>query len=198
MTLSFSKTAVSRALAAGVLLLAIPGASRAGAPDGKKIFTQKNCVVCHSVGGPSSGPGPELTQVGHHRDRAWLKAWLTDPQKIKKDTVMPKMTWQSPEEMDAVIDYILSFRAAIPPADSANGEKLFADFKCNACHAIKGKGGKPQFPDLKEEAKEHTAAWLDKWLQDPQAIKKGTFMATFPLTNTQRKALVSYIVSLKK
>ena len=76
--------------------------------------------------------------------------------------------------------------------------KLFADFKCSACHALKGKGGKPQFPDLHEEPKEHDAAWLDKWLQNPQAVKKGTFMATFPLTRTQRKALVAYIVSQKK
>ena len=84
-------------------------------------------------------------------------------------------------------------RASNPAADSANGGKLFADYGCNACHAIRKKGGKPQFPDLADEAKAHDGAWLDRWLKDPAALKKGTFMARSSLTQTQRHALVEYI-----
>ena len=39
---------------------------------------------------------------------------------------------------------------------------------------------------------------FDKWLADPPAVKKGTFMAKFPLTTVQRRALVKYIQSLRK
>ena len=183
------------ALSGALLLQPISGA---GAPDGKKLFTEKACIACHSVGGPSNGPGPELTQVAYHRDGAWLRAWLTDPQKIKKGTVMPKPVWKSPGELDAVVAYLQQSKRPIPAADSANGEKLFADFNCGACHAVRKKGGKPQFPDLAGEAKVHDAAWLNRWLQDPAAVKKGTFMAKFPLTPTQRKALVEYIASMAK
>ncbi len=184
------------ALAAlAVVLIAL--AAGAAALDGKKIFTQKGCPACHNVGGPSQGPGPELTQVGYQRDPAWLHAWLTDPAKIKKDTIMPKPSWKSPEEMDAVIQYLLAAKRPIPEADSTSGEKLVADYGCTACHPIRKKGGKPQFPDLAATAKTRDAAYLDTWLTDPQAVKKGTFMPTFPLTPTQRAAIVSYIVSLK-
>ena len=176
---------------------AFPAATGAGL-DGKKLFVDKGCFACHSVNGPSAGPGPELTQVAYQRDATWLRAWLTDPKKIKKDTVMPKLPWKSQAEEDAVIDYLLAARRPIPPADSTDGQKLVADYLCTACHAIHHKGGKPQFPDLGDEAKKHDAAFLDRWLQDPQAVKKGTFMATFPLTPTQRHAIVAYVLSLGK
>ncbi len=174
------------------------GAAAGPAPDGKKIFASMGCLACHSVNGPSAGPGPELTQVAYQRDATWLRAWLSDPQKIKKDTVMPKLPWKSQAEQDAVIDYLLAAKRPIPAADSTDGQKLVADYMCTACHAIHKKGGKPQFPDLADEAKKHDAAFLDHWLENPQAVKKGTFMATFPLTPTQRHAIVSYLLTMDK
>src|SRR5205823_45646 len=105
--------------------------------DGKKIFNQKACFACHSVGGPSAGPGPELTQIAYQRNVAWLRTWLADPQKIKKDTIMPKLPWQSQAEMDAVINYLLAAKRPIPAADSTNGQKLLADYTCTACHGIR-------------------------------------------------------------
>ena len=165
--------------------------------DGKKLFAAKTCITCHNVGAPSVGAGPELTQVAYHRDPEWLRAWLTDPPKIKKDTVMPKISWKSPEEVQAVIDYLLSARQPIPPADSADGQKLFQDYKCSACHALKRRGGKPQFPDLGTIGKRRTEAWLEKWLADPQGVKKGTFEPKFKISATERKALARYLVCLK-
>src|SRR5207237_1191440 len=136
-------TAVVALLLATVLL---ESATRAG-PDGKKLFTEKGCVACHAVGGPSQGPGPELTQVTFHRDQEWIHHWLTDPQTIKKGTVMPKFKWKSPEEQDAIINYLTSVRHPIPAADSSDGAKLFLDYNCGACHSVHKKGGQPQFPD---------------------------------------------------
>lgn len=181
-----------------LLILSFPSRATGTAPDGRKLFTDKACVACHNIGAPSIGPGPELTQVALHRDPAWLRAWLTDPQKIKKGTIMPKPAWKSPDELEAVIAYLESVKHAVPAADSSNGERLFADYNCGACHAMRGKGGKPQFPDLVVESKHHDAAFLDRWLTNPAAVDPKTFMARFPLTPTQRKALVTYIVSLAK
>lgn len=178
------------------LVAFLPPVLAGGAPDGKQLFTDKGCFVCHSVGKPSVGPGPELTQVAYQRDTTWLRKWLANPQKVKPGTIMPKVTWKSQAEMDAVIDYLLSACRPIPAADSTNGEKLFADYECNACHSIHKKGGKPQFPDLGNEGRKHDAAWIERWLKDPSAVKKGTFMARFPLTPTQRRALAEYVFSL--
>ena len=180
------------------LALSLGATVTRGAPDGKKLFAEKACTACHNIGAPSIGPGPELTQVTLHRDPAWLRAWLTDPQKIRKGTIMPKPAWKSPDELEAVIAYLESVRHPVPAADSTNGQRLFADYNCGACHAVHGKGGKPQFPDLAMESSAHSAAFLDRWLEDPAAVNPKTFMARFPLTPTQRKSLVTYIVSLAK
>jgi nitric oxide reductase subunit C len=185
----------------GLLILALswaPALAGGDKPDGKKLFNDRGCVACHNIGGPSVGPGPELTQVAYQRDAAWLRAWISDPQKIKKDTIMPKTAFKSPDEVGILVDYLLSAKRPIPAADSADGQKLFADYTCSACHGIKKKGGKPQFPDLYDESKVHDAEWLERWLKNPQEVKKGTFMATFPLTTTQRHALVQYVLSLNK
>ena len=59
------------------------------------------------------------------------------------------------------------------------------------------RGGKPQFPDLAGVGKRRTPAWLDRWLANPQAVKKGTWEPTFHLTACERGALVKYLASLK-
>jgi len=191
----------------GVLTLAILLASTQVTPafavkfEGKKVFQDRACFACHAVGAKSTGPGPELTQVAYQRDATWLRAWLADPPKIKQDTSMPRLPWSSQAEIDAVIDYILAARRPIPAADSTNGAKLMDDFTCTSCHAVNKKGGKPQFEDLVypkiDPEKVRDAAYYDKWLQDPDSVTKGTFMATFPLTPTQRQSIVTYLVSLK-
>jgi len=185
------------------ILLASPHMSPASAAgfDGKRVFQDKACFACHAVGAKSTGPGPELTQIAYQRDTTWLRAWLADPTKIKQDTSMPRFPWSSQAEIDAVIGYILAARRPIPAADSTNGAKLMDDYTCTSCHAINKKGGKPQFEDLvyptKDVEKVRDAAYYDKWLQDPEAVTKGTFMATFPLTPTQRQSIVTHLVSLK-
>ena len=150
-------------------------ASPVSAFDGKKLFTEKTCVTCHSVGAASFGVGPELTQVAYHRDREWLRAWLEDAPKVKKDTPMPKLPWKSP----------------------ADGARLFQDYKCSACHAVARKGGKPQFPDLGGVGRRRTGAWLARWMADPQAVRKGTWEPAYKLPETQRFALVKYLSELK-
>ena len=189
-----------RLAAAMALTAALAGAAAGAGGDvtrGQKLFTEKTCVTCHNIGAPSAGVGPELTQVGWHRDSTWLVAWLTDPPKIKKDTPMPKLPWKPDGEMQAVIAYVLSARRPIPAADSADGAKLFVDFKCGACHAMAKKGGKPQFPDLGHEARRHDSAWIERWLTNPQAMRPGTFEPRYTLTATQRQALANYLGSLK-
>jgi len=185
------------------ILLALPHVTPASAAgfDGRKVFQDKACFACHAVGAKSTGPGPELTQIAYQRDATWLRAWLADPPQVKKDTSMPRIPWSSQAEMDAVIGYVLAARRPIPAADSTNGAKLMDDFTCTSCHAVNKKGGKPQFEDLVypkiDPEKVRDAAYYDKWLQDPDSVTKGTFMATFPLTPTQRQSIVTYLVSLK-
>jgi cbb3-type cytochrome oxidase cytochrome c subunit len=45
---------------------------------GKKVFADKGCVTCHSIG-QGRRAGPDLLGVTDRRDLDWLKKWLHDP-----------------------------------------------------------------------------------------------------------------------
>ncbi|HWR72220.1 MAG TPA: cytochrome b N-terminal domain-containing protein [Nitrospirota bacterium] len=76
------------------------------------------------------------------------------------------------------------------------GRALFQKSGCPACHSIHGKGGTVG-PDLTRTAGRHDAAWLGKFLADPQAVKPGTVMPKPDLTEHERTDLVDYLMTLK-
>ena len=83
-------------LSAGAHLLpvAVPtpmvGADVVAAVERPKVFNQL-CIACHSLGGQGGVVGSALDDVGSRLSYADLVPWLTDPQKIKPGTAMPKL-----------------------------------------------------------------------------------------------------------
>jgi len=69
------------------------------------VFTNMGCIGCHSVGGEGGNVGPALDTIAKRMDRAALKEWISDPQKIKPGTAMPKLPL-TPEQLNEVIDYL--------------------------------------------------------------------------------------------
>jgi cytochrome c oxidase subunit 2 len=98
---------------------------------------------------------------------------------------------------------------ATPPTGIAlQGQQTFNGLPCIACHAI---NGNPQAigtigPNLTHFARrEHFAgAWLENtpenlydWLKDPPAIKPGSKMPNYNLTDEQINLLIAYLQSLR-
>jgi mono/diheme cytochrome c family protein len=63
-------------------------ANAADAAAGKKLFDDKTCGACHTVGGGDL-VGPDLKNVTKERPSEWLHAWITAPDAMiaKKDQV---------------------------------------------------------------------------------------------------------------
>ena len=87
---------------------------------GQQIFLRSVCTQCHTIKGtPANGRvGPNLTHVASkpyiasgslQNDRENLASWITDPQAIKPGIRMPMNTY-SPEELNALVDYIQSLK----------------------------------------------------------------------------------------
>ncbi len=58
--------------------------SRAGAQDiseGEKLFTEKGCAACHTIGGGDL-VGPDLAGVTTRRDKEWLAEWIKEPDEV--------------------------------------------------------------------------------------------------------------------
>ncbi|MBO0723107.1 MAG: c-type cytochrome, partial [Blastocatellia bacterium] len=92
----------------------------AQAAAGKKIFLSTSCVNCHTIRGtPAEGRfGPDLTHLMSRETLGsgavqntpeLLRAWLNDPQRIKKGCLMPDMQL-SQKELEQMEAYLLTLR----------------------------------------------------------------------------------------
>jgi cytochrome c oxidase subunit 2 len=98
--------------------------------------------------------------------------------------------------------------AAVPTSTvEQRGLELFMRGSCVLCHTIRGtQAGSRVGPDLTHVASRQTIAAgtlptspvsLADWVADPQAIKPGVRMPPTPLSDGDRKALASYLASLR-
>lgn len=90
----------------------------AGAPvpdisNRPKVFNQL-CVACHRLGGQGGVVGPALDGVGGRLERDYILRWLSDPQKIKPGTAMPKLPLSEEQ-----IAELAAFLTQLKPAQEA-------------------------------------------------------------------------------
>jgi cytochrome c oxidase subunit 2 len=80
---------------------------------GEKLFRQ-NCMGCHAGINPYV-KGPDLSKFGTRHTIAGilphtkenLVKWLKDPQAVKPGARMPKIDYLSPQELEALTNYLL-------------------------------------------------------------------------------------------
>jgi cytochrome c2 len=143
-------------------------ANAADAAAGKKLFEDKTCSACHSIGGGDL-VGPDLKNVTKERSSEWLHAWISAPDALiaKKDPIavellakfngmeMPNLGLSS-TEVDNIIAFLGSgggggSSAAAAPAlkgDAEKGKEYFTGNErfanggppCMACHSTGGLG----------------------------------------------------------
>lgn len=171
--------------------------------EGEEIIKKRACNICHSFNGAGGLVGPDLTQVGIRRTEEWLFRWLGDPSAVLPGTDMPTIEWESDQEIMDVIAYLTSLKKPVDsgsilksPAKEEAGRRLVEAYDCRACHRIV-EGGRARFPDLTHVGSKIYPSWEVNWLKDPQAIKPGTFMPTFPLSMEEREAIAAYLHTLK-
>lgn len=84
--------------------------------QGREVFLNKACVLCHTIRGTIAGArlGPDLTHVASRRtiaagtlptSRGSFAAWVVDPQTIKPGANMPA-TQLSPDELNALAAFL--------------------------------------------------------------------------------------------
>jgi len=96
------------------------------------IFEQKTCLACHQLLGKGMAnmmmpdatgavaPVPTLDEVYKRKNRAELIAWITDPQKVKPGSTMPKLVPDvvSPQEVEQIADFLISLNPDAAPAST--------------------------------------------------------------------------------
>lgn len=129
----------------------------ANAVLGERIFRDKKCQTCHSVGGKGGDIGPELDEYQFNLSSSFFTAALWNHWPVMAETLKEmKISVPQLEEGD-VIDILAFIRAKgfseeteysyLPVGNPATGKTLFESKNCIRCHSVRGQGGRIG-PDL--------------------------------------------------
>lgn len=90
-------TASTRRLLAGAALS--PGAA---------LVEQEGCLACHALGDAGERVGPRLEWIGGRRDAAWVREYLTDPQRHAPGTSMPSYATTPAAQRQAIAEFVVA------------------------------------------------------------------------------------------
>ena len=84
------------------------------AAQGKKVYTDNKCSVCHSVAGEGNKKGP-LDGIGAKVSAADIRQWITSAPdmaaKAKADRKPPMKAYTlAPEDLDSLVAYIQTLK----------------------------------------------------------------------------------------
>jgi len=124
---------------------------------GKKLFTEKNCILCHQVGGVGGVLGPSLDGVAQSFSPIDVAAAMWNHGPAIAET-MAKRGVNRPalngSELRDLIAYLKSVepertpaQASVIPGRADAGRALFGEKQCIKCHNLVGSGGNVG-PDL--------------------------------------------------
>ena len=118
--------------------------------EGKRLFSKKGCIKCHSIKGEGGRIGPDLAEKEMHRSLTRIagEMWNHGPVMWArmKEIGIPRPVFKG-KEMADIIAYLYFLRFSDDPGSANKGKGLFASKGCIKCHSIKGEGGRIG-PDL--------------------------------------------------
>jgi len=126
---------------------------------GSRLFREKQCVTCHSVGGAGGSVGPRLDKYAGAMSAVTFAQALWNHGGKMSETMkargVPRPTFEKGDLADLLAYLrgtsleVLPERRFQEPGDPALGKSLFSQKGCIKCHSVHGLGGKVG-PDLGE------------------------------------------------
>ena len=182
-------------------------------PDGDmgQLYHRFKCYQCHRFNGFGGTLAPDLSFEGSRSQREWLVEFLKNPQTLRP-TLTVRMPHFNMSEKDAntIADYLSSMLQSpkvhpdatsekqLTPEMAEHGKQLFEEkYKCQSCHTIGSSGGYVG-PSLNNAGNWLTPAWIEAWLDDPQALVPGTIEPRQSFTGDEKRDLTAYLMTLKQ
>ena len=182
-------------------------------PDGAagQLYDKFRCSTCHTFRGNGGTLAPDLSYEGSRSNREWLVQFLMNPQ-----TIRPSLTVRMPRfsmtkaDAETLADYISSTlqKTNLKPASvermqftaemAERGKNLFeTKYACQSCHTIGSSGGYVG-PSLNGAGDWLTAAWIEAWLRNPQALVPGVSEPKQPISESEIRDITAYLLTLKQ
>jgi mono/diheme cytochrome c family protein len=180
------------------------------ADAGKRLFSDKRCIVCHTVRGAGGVVGPNLDHLQQFRSPIFVASamWNHGPQMAEKmkERGIERPTFTAKELRD-LIAYLAPATGGpeegplyVLPGRAESGRQLFAEKRCVECHAVGGAGGRVG-PDLVERGvrQSPTEFAATIWNKAPAmaAAMQSRGIALPQLTPEQMADIVAYLYSVR-
>jgi mono/diheme cytochrome c family protein len=114
------------------------------AATGERLFREKQCQACHSLGGKGGKHGPALDNYSRYASPIYLSVGLWNRGKAMAGVMeaigISRPTFEKNNIPD-IFAYIRSFGRSVDriyaqPGSPRNGEKLFVQKRCIECHSV--------------------------------------------------------------
>lgn len=177
---------------------------------GKRLFSEKRCIVCHTVRGAGGVVGPNLDHLQQFRSPIFVASamWNHGPQMAEKmkERGIARPTFTAKELQD-LIAYLAPATGGpeegplyVLPGRAESGRQLFAEKRCVECHAVGGAGGRVG-PDLVERGvrQSPTEFAATIWNKAPAmaAAMQSRGISLPQLTPEQMADIVAYLYSVR-
>jgi len=121
--------------------------------EGKRVFTSKGCIQCHSIRGEGARGGIDLgeraemfyTSLTGIASSMWNKGPTVLIKIAQTQCGIPKFT---SAEMIDLLAYLYFLHFMDTRGNRTNGEKIFSTIGCSQCHSPDRKSGKLTYIDL--------------------------------------------------
>ena len=93
-----------------LLLCVFAGASDGDIENGKKVYADQKCKLCHSIDGVGNKKSP-LDGVGSKLSGDDIAKWIVSPKEMKPDSKMKAYTKLEKKDLEDIVAYMLSLKS---------------------------------------------------------------------------------------
>lgn len=202
----------STTLPASLAVAGVPESDYQPAGKAGKLMADLACFSCHRINGHGGDMAPDLTWEGSSVQREWLVQFFKNPGTLRPALIrrMPRFNL-SDSEVNELTDYMMTVyqnpsvdRDSMPLSGYSQGEVelgkqlFYGKYSCQGCHILDTKTDKGYIgPTLTHVGSRLTAAWIFKWMKNPQALRAGTAEPNRAMTDEDARALTAFLISQK-
>ncbi|OQZ00858.1 MAG: hypothetical protein B6D35_05090 [Candidatus Brocadia sp. UTAMX2] len=174
---------------------------------GKRLFDELGCYGCHDTVGFGEDKhrmiGPSLRHIKNKVDAAWITAWIKDPKGFRSTTLMPDFRL-SEEESQAIAAYLWQHAdekgayeemPAFDEAQLSQGDFLFEQVGCMACHTYDKDAARGFAPNLGRIGEKMKYGYLVEWIMNPKGKEPFTRMPGFRLDREKASLIAGYLIN---
>ncbi|MGA7416044.1 MAG: c-type cytochrome [Bryobacteraceae bacterium] len=173
---------------------------------GRRVFEQKGCVRCHSVGSSGGKSAPDLSVIATAGADEWMRAMWNHSQSMVGPVTEALGQWPSfsGSDMSDLVAYVGGSTGRGRPIESSGnpgrGWQVF-QARCIQCHSVRGQGGNIG-PELgpEHELPQTTAQFASVlWNHAPamQRLSEGTHVTLPVLQKVEVTDLAAFLASLR-